>query len=119
MPNDAGAAVPPPPRAGGPAESPLRVEQLRIQDLRVLKDFCIDLSETTVLVGENNVGKTAVLRGLELALGSGRGEDDDFRVDDAGNRVAEFVVDVRIVPATGAQFTDEAAGRLGGVALLE
>lgn len=113
MPNDAGAAVPPPPRAGGPAESPLRVEQLRIQDLRVLKDFCIDLSETTVLVGENNVGKTAVLRGLELALGSGRGEDDDFRVDDAGNRVAEFVVDVRIVPATGAQFTDEAAGRLG------
>jgi len=113
MSDDVGPAAPPPAQAARPAESPLRIEQVRIQDLRVLKDLCIDLSETTVLVGENNVGKTAILRALELALGSGRGDDDDFRVDEAGTRVAEFVVDVRIGPSTGAQFTDEAAGRLG------
>lgn len=105
---------------GAPATgSPLRVSALRIQDVRVIQDICLDLSETTVLVGENNVGKTAVLRALDLALGSVRPDDDDFRVDEAGVRVTEFVVDLRLSPSTGATFSDEAAGRLGDAVQLE
>lgn len=104
----AGSASP-----SAPPTSPLRAATVRIQDLRAIQDVCIELAETTVLVGENNVGKTAVLRALDLALGSVRGEDDDFRVDHSGIRVPEFVIDVRISPARGPQFTDEVAGRLG------
>lgn len=118
MTNGAGGTSPPPAPTVAPATSPLRVAAIRIQDVRAIQDLCIELSETTVLVGENNVGKTAVLRALDLALGPARGDDDDFRVDELGSRVGEFVVDVRIVPATGAQFTDEAAGRLGDAVQL-
>lgn len=71
-----------------------------------------------MLVGENNVGKTAVLRAMDLALGPARGDDDDFRVSHAGVRVPEFVIDVKIVPAIGDQFSDEAAGRLGDAVQL-
>ena len=99
--------------------SPLRAVAIRIQDLRAIQDICIELRETTVLVGENNVGKTTVLRAFDLALGSVRGEDDDFRVDDSGIRVPEFVVDVKLGPATGARFSDEAAGRLGDAIQLK
>lgn len=98
--------------------SPLRVSALRIQDLRVIRDVCMDLESTTVLVGENNVGKTAILRALELALGSARGTDDDYRVDDSGARVDEFVIDIRVSPNGSDAFTDEAAGRLGDAVQL-
>ena len=73
----------------------------------------MELEDTTVLVGENNVGKTALLRALDLALGSVRADDDDFRVDEAGVRVPEFLIDVKIAPADGSRFSDEVAGRLG------
>lgn len=118
MSSDAGGTARPPAPAVEAPVSPLRVAEIRIQDLRVIRDICIDLSDTTVLVGENNVGKTTVLRALDLAIGPARGDDDDFRVDDSGARVAEFVTDVRVVPAGGAQFTDEAAGRLGDAVQL-
>lgn len=101
-----------------PPTSPLRVAAVRIQDLRAIEHVCIELGETTVLVGENNVGKTAVLRALDLALGFVRGVDDDFRVDHSGRRLAEFVVDVKLSPANGPRFTDEVAGRLGDATQL-
>lgn len=116
--DDAPGGAPPPAPVVAPPLSPLRVTHVRIQDVRALEDLCIELGETTVLVGENNVGKTAVLRALDLALGPTRGEDDDFRVDAGGGRVPEFVVDVCIAPANGDMFTDEVAGRLGDAVQL-
>jgi putative ATP-dependent endonuclease of OLD family len=116
---DQGAGrLPPTAPVVAPASAPLRVTHVRIQDVRAIEDLCIELGETTVLVGENNVGKTAVLRALDLALGPTRGEDDDFRVDAGGGRVPEFVVDVRIAPSNGDMFTDEVAGRLGDAVQL-
>lgn len=119
MSSDAGAAAPPPAPTVAHAISPLRVREVRIQDLRLMQDICIELSDITVLVGENNVGKTTVLRALDLALGSVRGDDDDFRVDEGGTRIAEFVIDVKIAPTIAEQFTDEAAGRLGDAVQLD
>ena len=118
MSSDAGLAPPPPAPAVAPAASPLCIAEVRLQDLRLIEDICIELSNITVLVGENNVGKTTLLRALDLALGSVRGEDDDFRVDGGGTRLTEFIIDVKIVPVAGAQFTDEAAGRLGDAVQL-
>ncbi|MCA1703862.1 MAG: AAA family ATPase, partial [Actinobacteria bacterium] len=116
---DQGPGEAPPPRAVvETAPAPLRVTHVRIQDVRAIEHLCVEFNDTTVLVGENNVGKTAVLRALDLALGATRGEDDDFRVDAGGGRVPEFVVDVRLAPSNGDMFTDEVAGRLGDAVQL-
>jgi putative ATP-dependent endonuclease of the OLD family len=115
--DDGAVALPPAPAVAPPA-SPLRITDVRIQDVRAIQDLCVELGDTTVLVGENNVGKTAVLRALDLALGPTRGEDDDFRVDGGGGRIPEFVIDVRMAPAAGELFSDEIAGRLGDAVQL-
>ena len=46
------------------------IDKLRISGFRGLNDFEINLSKTTVLTGTNNVGKTTILKALQLALGS-------------------------------------------------
>lgn len=110
--------APPPAPVLKPAPAQVRVTHVRIQDVRAIEDLCIGLGDTTVLVGENNVGKTAILRALDLALGPTRAEDDDLRVDSVGSRVSELVIDVRIESATGDMFSDEIAGRLGDAVQL-
>lgn len=73
----------------------------------------MSLANMTVLVGENNVGKTSFLRSLDVALMNSRPTDDDLHVDPAGTRANEFVVDMKLVPASGEEFSDAVAVRLG------
>ncbi len=47
------------------------IDEIRIDGFRGLKDFKMNLSETTVLTGMNNVGKTSVLKALQLLFGNG------------------------------------------------
>lgn len=53
----------------------MRLTQVRIQNFRAIRDLTVDLDETTVLIGENNTGKTAFLEAIRLCLRrlSGRG----------------------------------------------
>jgi hypothetical protein len=44
----------------------LKISSLRLRDFRSFQDARIDLEDTTILVGANNVGKTNVLDGLSL-----------------------------------------------------
>lgn len=73
------------------------IDRIRISGLRGLKDFKMSLSETTVLTGMNNTGKTTVLKALQLALGSRAFlEIDDLHMSQT--EIAEkIIVDIRIV----------------------
>lgn len=55
----------------------MRLTQVRVRNFRGIKDLTVDLGDTTVLIGENNTGKTAFLEAVRLCLerlsGRGRG----------------------------------------------
>lgn len=42
--------------------------RVRVRNFRCIKDLSVDLAETTVLVGENNTGKTAFLDAIRICL---------------------------------------------------
>lgn len=67
----------------------------------------------TVLVGENNAGKTSILQALAIGLGSQRGSVDDLRIGPAGDRASRFVIDLLIQPADGDDFALELTEVLG------
>jgi len=46
----------------------MKITKVRIENFRGLKKLEIDLDDTTVLIGENNSGKTSVLDALRLCL---------------------------------------------------
>ena len=78
--------------------SSILIDKIRIDGFRGLRDFEMDLKSTTVLTGMNNVGKTSILKAMQLALGSRSAITiEDFNIHD-GIRVEKIIVDVRIVP---------------------
>jgi len=91
----------------------LRLAGLRLQDFRAVRDLYFPFAErTTVLIGMNNVGKTAILAALEIALGSARPRTDDLRLSPEGP-AEQFVVDVRVEPATGNEFSQAVVDVVG------
>ena len=46
----------------------MRVSRIEIHNFRSIRHVVVDLGETTVLVGPNNAGKTAILDALRIAL---------------------------------------------------
>lgn len=77
------------------------IDQLRVSGFRGLSDFEISLSQTTVLTGTNNVGKTTVLKALQLALGSRTFLTvDDLFISDT-TIADKIIIDIRIIPVDG------------------
>ena len=60
---------------GSPQPSPsgFRLTRVRIRNFRSIRDLTLELDETTVLIGENNSGKTTVLQAIERCLDRLRG----------------------------------------------
>ena len=60
----------------------MRLTTVEIRNFRCLRDVAVDLDETTVLIGENNSGKTAFLEAIRICLerlrGRGRSPFDVF-----------------------------------------
>ena len=57
----------------------LYLSQVRICNFRTLKDVTVQLErKTTILIGENNSGKTNFLQALEIAFGRRKPKEDDF-----------------------------------------
>lgn len=60
----------------------MRLTTVKIRNFRCIKDLGVDLDETTVLIGENNSGKTAFLDAVRIPLerlrGRGRGPFDEY-----------------------------------------
>lgn len=105
-------APPPPPVAAPPVptQAPpkfgLYLSAVRVQDFRALRDIVVELEpDTTVLVGENNSGKTSFLEALAVALGDRRPRLEDLFVGSSGS-VSEFQIDLRVEPTAGEDVPD-------------
>jgi putative ATP-dependent endonuclease of the OLD family len=66
----------------------VRITRLRIQNFRSIRDLTVDLDETTVFIGQNNAGKTAIIDAVRIVLtrrwgqrGTGFTENDVHRPD--------------------------------------
>lgn len=66
----------------------MRITRLRIQNFRSISDLTVDLGETTVFIGQNNAGKTAIIDAARIVLtrrwgqrGTGFTENDVHRRD--------------------------------------
>lgn len=117
MDNDtqAGRASPDADRAAADvAEAGLWLAAARVEDFRVLSDVHVELDhDLTVLVGENNAGKTALLLALERALQRSRAGEDELRVRGDGSRADRFLVDLRFEPASPDGFSQPLRDVLG------
>lgn len=84
-------------------EVPMKLTRLHIANHSRIADVSIDIRDHLVLVGANDVGKSSVLRCLQLVLGASTAQlyaqitGDDFRDADS-----EFVIEVELV-----DFSDE------------
>ena len=59
-------------------EDNIKVIAARIHNFRSLKKVEVALESTTVLVGENNSGKTSFLEALHSAIGAGQGHRQEL-----------------------------------------
>lgn len=82
----------------------MRITRLKIKNFRSIRDLELELGETTVLIGQNNAGKTAVLEALRIVLtrrwgqrGTGFTENDVHRPDDAGDPKTLPPVEIELV----------------------
>ncbi len=73
------------------------IDEIRIDGFRGLKDFKMSLSETTVLTGMNNVGKTSVLKALQLLFGNSSFlAAEDLHID-KNDKSDCIIVDAKVV----------------------
>jgi putative ATP-dependent endonuclease of OLD family len=58
----------------------MQISRIRIQNFRCFKELDISLEKLTILIGENNVGKTNLLAAIDKVIGFGRTyfEENDF-----------------------------------------
>jgi len=97
----------------------LRLAAVRLQDFRALHDLQITLARgTTVLVGENNSGKTSLLQALSVALGQRRPQLDDLFNGPSGT-APSFELDLRLEPMDGDEFNDTVRDIVGNGIQLE
>lgn len=46
----------------------MKINRVRIENFRCIQELDLDLDETTVLIGANNAGKTAIMEAIRIAL---------------------------------------------------
>lgn len=79
----------------------IQVDVLRINGFRGIENLEITLPKVTILFGQNNAGKTSIIKALQLVLGDyGRYlSSEDFFIDSADDQqVDKITVDIRIIP---------------------
>ncbi|ADT67619.1 ATP-dependent nuclease [Pseudoalteromonas sp. SM9913] len=90
------------------------VNSVRISGFRGISNLELSLPKVVVLIGQNNAGKTSIIKALQLAIGdySRHLTDEDFYIDCYDNVRSEIIVDISIVPVDGSSqraniFADE------------
>jgi putative ATP-dependent endonuclease of OLD family len=91
------------PAKDSPKGSGISVVAVRIRNFRCFRSVTVPLHPTTVLIGENNVGKTSFINAIHAAIGSGvksLSEDDIFISHDETSppRDREVMIDLLIRP---------------------
>lgn len=76
------------------------INSVRISGFRGISNLEISLPKVAVLIGQNNAGKTSIIKALQLALGdySRHLTDEDFYIDSNDIVCSEIIVDISIVP---------------------
>ena len=81
----------------------MRITRIEIRNFRSIRHLAVDLGETTVFVGPNNAGKTAILDALRIALtrrwgqrGTGFTEYDVHLKNDADDPKASEGVSIKL-----------------------
>ena len=106
----------------------MKIAKVRIENFRGLKDITLEFDETTVLIGENNSGKTSVLDALRLCLrelGSRRRvvfDSFDFHLknDAAEPHSADpITIEIRFSEASASEWDDGLVGRLSRQKILQ
>ncbi|MCM8921580.1 MAG: AAA family ATPase [Candidatus Thiodiazotropha sp.] len=91
----------------------IQIDVVRISGFRGISDVEITLPKVAVLLGQNNAGKTSLIKALQLALGdySRYLSDEDFHIGDDERHVGEITVDLRFISLDGdarqTEFTEE------------
>jgi putative ATP-dependent endonuclease of OLD family len=84
----------------------MRIKTLEVMNYRALRDASIDLAPATVLIGENNCGKSAFLRALDLFFsGSPRVKPKDFSDDNVGENIDITVHFSDLTPHEATEFS--------------
>ena len=97
----------------------LRLAAVRIQDFKSLRDVVVRLAPgTTVLIGENNSGKTSFLEALEVAFGKRHPRQQDL-YQGPNEKATSLVIDLRIETADGSDFSDAVRDIVGDALQLE
>lgn len=56
----------------------MKLEQIQVEGFRKLNDITVYLGDASFLIGENNVGKTSILRAIELILTNNNITNEDY-----------------------------------------
>lgn len=77
----------------------IQIDTVRISGFRGISNIEVTLPRVTVLLGQNNAGKTSVIKALQLALGdySRYLSDEDFYIGEDEKRQEPIIVDIRFV----------------------
>lgn len=81
----------------------IKVTEVRVRNFRCLKNVDVRLDDMTVLIGENNAGKTSFIEALNLAIGAGRKtvSDADVFIDASESKAPKernIIIDVLLRP---------------------
>lgn len=92
----------------------IRIDKVRIANFRGISNIELTLPRVTLLIGQNNSGKTSVIKALQLALGdySRFLSDEDFHIDNEEKRQSKILVDLRFISIVaqgirGQEFSEE------------
>lgn len=94
----------------------MRVSSLRIQNFRSIKSLDVELGETTVFIGPNNAGKTAILDAVRIVLTRRWGQrgtgftEYDVRLEtetDKPKSSQPVSIEVRVEEPSGQEWPDE------------
>src|SRR5437667_3146352 len=94
----------------------MKITSLRVENFRSIKALYIELGETTVFIGSNNAGKTAILDAIRIALtrrwgqrGTGFTEYDVHLASENDDPKASpgIAIDVRAEEAAPNEWPDE------------
>lgn len=106
----------------------MRLTKLRIQNFRSIKHIDIELGETTVFIGPNNAGKTAILDAVRIALtrrwgqrGTGFTEYDVHLASESDDpKLSPGVhIEIRAEEATAGEWPDEVQQDLDHIVQLD
>ena len=106
----------------------MRITRLEIENFRSIRQLVVDLGDTTVFVGPNNAGKTAILDALRIALtrrwgqrGTGFSEYDIHLAGDMADPKASsgVSIELRSEESEPGEWPDTIAADLGDIVQLD